>query len=154
VDPVATENVCADTTDLTEYKEFSIWGKYHSLITTEGFYYSPGHGRASLALKNDRNTTMVLKFTCYFSPFGYNVFSLYRASENLHIAFNHSKGTLYNRTQTEHIFGSTDRVGNHWEIRLEQMPALICAARTVSPEPNFAFLMLCVLLSLHYFRLA
>jgi hypothetical protein len=157
VDPVATENLCADTTSLIEYKEYQAWErKYHSFATAEGFYYALGYGRVSLALKNNRNSTTVLTSRCYYSPMGHNVFSLWRASQDFHIGFDQSKGTLYYRSQPEHIVGLTDRVGDHSEIRLEQIPSakLISAARTISPEPNIAFLMLCVLLFLHYFRLA
>lgn len=155
MDPVATENVCADTTNLLEYKEYADWERnYHGFPTAQGFYYPLGYGRVSLSLKNDCNSTTVLTSLCYHYLLGHNVFSLWRASQDFHIEFNQSKGTFYNRSQPGHIVGSPDHIGNHSEIRLEQTPVLISAARTNSPEPNIAFLMLCVLLFRHYFRLA
>lgn len=157
VDPVATEHVCADTTNLIEYKEYPAWERdYHGLSMAEGFYYALGYGRVSLVLKNDYNSITVLTSLCYYYPLDHNVFSLWRAPVGFHIGFDQSKGTLYDLSQPGHILEFTDCVGGHSEIRLEQIPPakLSSAARTMSPEPNIAFLMVYMLLFLRYFRLA
>jgi hypothetical protein len=152
VDPVATEHVCADTTNLIEYKEYPAWERnYHGFSTAEGFYYAVGCGRVS----HYNSTTVLISFTIIIlwaitcSRYG----GLQKASTS---GWTNPKELCTTGFSQDTFLGFTDCVGDRSEIRLEQTPPvkLINEARTISPEPNIAFLMLCVLLFLHYFHLA